>query len=158
INLSKFAVLSSAFYAESQGVIPIADVLTNSPLNMPVNIALRRSLAEKARLIPTDAPTNTAYVTLPTFVKLTCTLGDPKTQTDKLVIAGLLARTASRFIPNVGGEAGKILQGVGNILTRPGASAANVNAPTNASAGTAQPANPTADLLQSIGGLLEKQR
>ena len=131
INLTKFAVLSSAFYAESQGVIPIADVLTNSPLNLPVNLALRRSLAEKARLVPVGAPTNTAYVSLPTFVKLTGTLGDPKSQTDKLVIAGLLARSATRFIPNVGGDAGKILQGVGNILTSQGAAAPNVNAPTN---------------------------
>ncbi|MCI0534993.1 MAG: AsmA family protein, partial [Verrucomicrobiales bacterium] len=159
INLNKFAVLSSAFYAESQGVIPIADVFTNSPVNLPVNLALRRSLAEKARLVPTDAPTNTAYVSLPTFVKLTGTLGDPKSQTDKLVIAGLLARSALKFVPGTEGGAGKVLQGVSDFLTRKGTAPPNVSAPTNAPAGPAQPANPTADLIQGIGALLGgKQR
>ena len=42
INLSQFVVQSEAFQARTQGAIPIALVLTNSPLNLPVEFALRR--------------------------------------------------------------------------------------------------------------------
>lgn len=118
INLTHFEVVSDAFTADTQGEIPIAAVFTNSPLNnLPVNFALRRSLAEKANLVPSDAPTNTAYVKLPKFVKVSGTLGDPKTHTDKLVIAGLVAKSAAGLPGVVGEKAGNILQGVGGILT-----------------------------------------
>jgi hypothetical protein len=159
VDLNKFAVLSAAFYAESQGTVPIAEVLTNSPLNLPVNFALRRNLAEKANLIPANAPTNTPYVTLPPFVKVTGTVGDPKTHTDKLVIAGLIARSAIRFVPNAGGKAGNIVQGVSNLLTGQGAPAPKVDAPTNVPPPTAsQPATPTSELIQGIGNLLLRPR
>src|SRR5262249_54099437 len=93
IQLQQFSVQSQAFDAESHGTIPMADVLTNSPLNLPVTLSLRRSLAEKAHLLPANTPTNTTYVALPSFVTLAGTLGDPKSEINKLVIGGLLARS-----------------------------------------------------------------
>ncbi|MBI4658514.1 MAG: AsmA family protein [Verrucomicrobia bacterium] len=115
INLSQFSVFSPAFFAQGQGTIRIAPDLTNSPLDIPVALALRRSLAEKARLVGAGTPTNAAYVQLPTFAKLAGTLGDPKTEIDKLVISGVLLQTAGS-LPKVGEKTGNLLQGLGELL------------------------------------------
>ena len=133
INVNQFGVMSQAFYAEGQGAIRIAEVLTNSPLDLPINLSLRRSLAERANLVPSDAPTNTAYVQLPTFAKLEGTLGDPRTEINKLVISGLLLRSAAG-ISQIGNKAGNILQGVGGILSgqKPPDISTNVLSRTNA--------------------------
>lgn len=116
ITLTNFSTLSQAFVAQGQGTIRIADVLTNSTLQIPLTISLRRSLAEKARLIPQNAPTNTPYVTLPSFATITGTLGNPKTDVNEVALAGLLLRTAGN-IPQIDEKAGNILQGLGNILS-----------------------------------------
>jgi hypothetical protein len=137
IELAGLTVFSDAFVAESRGVIPIADVLTNSPINnLPVEISLSRAVAERARVLPANTPTNTAYVKLPTLAYVRGTIGDPKTDVKETVIVGLVATSTGRLIPG-GSDAGKILQGIGGILTgerntnRP---ATNTNAPaTNAS-------------------------
>ncbi len=151
INLENFSVLSSAFHAESRGNIPISDVLTNSPLDLPVTLSLRRSLAEKSNLLPSNAPTNTAYVPLAQFVKLTGTLGNPKTQTDKLMVAGLVTRSVTSIIPKLGGKAAGIVQGVGNLLSGKAPDAPNVNSPE---AVPAQRPGSAATLLQGIGTAL----
>jgi uncharacterized protein involved in outer membrane biogenesis len=126
IKVNQFAVLSHAFYADGQGTVRIAEVLTNSPLDIPITVSLRRSLAEKSNLIPAGAPTNTVYVALPTFAKLDGTLGDPKTEINKVVISGLLLRSAAG-IPQVGDKAGNILQGIGGILSGQKPPAASTN-------------------------------
>jgi type II secretion system protein N len=113
VDLQQFVATSPAFHATASGTIRLAEVLTNSPLDIPVQLALRRSLAEKARLVPAGAPTNTDYVQLPQFVKVAGTIGDPKTQTDKTKIAGLLAGSIGGA---VGGDAGNVIQGVGGLL------------------------------------------
>jgi type II secretion system protein N len=113
VDLEQFVTTSPAFYATARGTIRLAEVLTNSPLDIPVQLALRRSLAQKARLMPPGAPTNTDYVELPQFVKMAGTIGDPKTETDKTKIAGLLAGSIGSA---VGGDAGNIIQGVGGLL------------------------------------------
>lgn len=137
VNLTDFSVQSQAFFAQGAGTMRIAEVLTNSPLDVPVTVSLRRSLAEKAKLVPANTPTNAVYVALPSFAKMTGTLGAPKTDVNELVITGLLLQSAGN-IPNVGGKAGTLLQGIGGILSgqRP------VLTPTNAPPGSAtnQPA------------------
>lgn len=131
VQLNQFAVLSQAFYAEGKGDMQIAPVLTNSPLNIPVTIALRRSLAEKARVIPPNTPANTDYVSLPSFASLRGTLGDPKTDINEKAIAGILLQTAANM-PQVGGDAGKILQGLGGILSGQRPQIGPTNAPPTA--------------------------
>ncbi|HUJ12061.1 MAG TPA: AsmA family protein [Verrucomicrobiae bacterium] len=130
IEVRKFVAHSAAFLAESQGSIPMADVLTDSPLNQPVEIALAQSIAGKLRFA--NLPAQGSYVKLPTFVQLTGTLGDPSAKTDKRVIAGL---TAQSLAGAVGGRAGSILQGLGGLLT--GQPSATNNAPSGN-----QPASP----------------
>ena len=149
IHLSRFAVQSEAFEATTRGAIPIAEVLTNSPLNLPVEFALRRSLAEKAGLLPPNTPTNARYAALPNFVTVKGTLGDPKSDLNKLALSGLLLKTglgiAEKLGVNLGGKTGNLLQGAGNLLTGQPPSATNPPS-TNPATGL--------NLLQGVGNLL----
>ena len=149
IHLSRFAVQSEAFEATTRGAIPIAEVLTNSPLNLPVEFALRRSLAEKAGLLPPNTPTNARYAALPNFVTVKGTLGDPKSVLNELALGGLLLKTglgiAEKLGVNLGGKTGNLLQGAGNLLTGQPPSATNPPS-TNPATGL--------NLLQGVGNLL----
>ncbi len=144
IEIPAFTAHSDAFMAESKGVIPIADVLTNSPLNQDVEVSLSRNLAQKLRF--SNVPTNAAYMKLPTFVHLKGTLGSPEAKTDKAVIVAL---TASSIGGMVGGKAGGILEGVGAILggkPAPAPAAPTAPATNNPPANVQQP-NPVNDIL-----------
>ncbi|MHC1766094.1 MAG: AsmA family protein [Verrucomicrobiia bacterium] len=144
IALEQFKVQSQAFFAESSGSIPMAEVLTNSPLNLPVTLSLRRTLAEKANLLPANTPTNAVYAQLPSFVRVTGTLGEPDTEINKAVVGGLLARSISGILP-VGESAGNVLQNLGGVLS-------GQRGATNAPAGT----NASASIVQGITGLLDQ--
>ncbi len=121
IKLSGFTVQSEAFEARTQGVIPIAEVLTNSPLNLPVEFALRRSLAEKSSLLPPNTPTNATYAVLPKFVTIRGTIGEPKSDLNELALGGLLLKSgvgiAEKLGVKVDPKTSNLLQGVGNLLT-----------------------------------------
>ena len=121
VTLHRFAVQSEAFEATAQGVIPIAEVLTNSPLDLPVEFALRRSLAEKANLLPPNTPTNAPYAMLPKFVTLKGTAGDPRTDLNEQALAGLLLKSGVGIVEKLGvkidPKAGNVLQGIGDLLT-----------------------------------------
>ncbi len=144
VNLDHLYVWAEAFKADAHGTIPIADVLTNSPLNLPVDFALSHNLAQKARLLPANTPADAQYVSLPTFIRLEGTIGDFKTKTDKLVIGGLLARSLGN-IGGLGGKTGSVLNNISGVLT--GQEAASASNNTNA---------PSAqqNLIQGIGSLL----
>ncbi|MDW7979647.1 MAG: AsmA family protein [Verrucomicrobiales bacterium] len=118
IRLTHAEVVSDLFVARTGGEILIAPRLPDSRINdWPVNIALRRSLAEKARLIAPGTDADAAFIHLPIFAKLGGTVSQPEAKIDKLVIAGMIAKAAGA-IPGVAGDkAGAILQGVGGLLT-----------------------------------------
>jgi len=149
IEVTTFTTQSAMFRAESQGVVPIADVLNNSPLDQPIEISLPRELLEKLRF--SNVPTNDAYAKLPQFVQLRGTLGSPDPDPDKLVIAGL---TAGGLGGAIGGKAGGILQGVSGLLggnLQPAATQTNSTlAATNAPATNVQPQNPVKDILNLL--------
>lgn len=154
IDITKAVVRSEAFHGKVTGVVPIADVLTNSPLNsLPVNLALRRSVAEKANLIPVDAPTNTPYVRLPDFVKLKGTLGAPEPDINKVALAGLLGRSVSGII---GGRAGDVLKGGGNVIENLGGLLQPKPAGTNTTT-TNQPGTNIAPVIKGIQNLFKKK-
>lgn len=135
INLQHVNVLSEAFMANTHGEIPIAPILTNSPLNnLPLDFYLRRSIAEKASLMPSDAPTNAAYVKLPAFVRIAGTIGHPESKTDALVVTRLIAQSAAglpgqagKAVQKVTGEVNKVVPGLGDLLT--GGKSSNTNQP-----------------------------
>lgn len=135
IKVSRFTAQSAVFEARTQGVIPIAEVLTNSVLNLPVEFALRRNWAENSGLLPANTPTDAAYATLPQFVTVKGTLGEPRSDLNELALGGMLLRSgvgiAEKLGVKVDAKTGDVLQGIGNLLT--GQKAATTNkADTNA--------------------------
>ena len=149
IEIPDFIVQSPLFRANSSGEIPIADVLMDSPLNQPVEIALPRDTAAKLGI--SNVPTNEPYAKLPTFVHLNGTLGKPGAKTDKAQLGSLaLAGIGSALLKNSGGETG---QKVGGALNALGALLGNKSAATNTagatnSVSTNQP--PKSNLLDTL--------
>lgn len=170
IQVRPLVAASDAFQARSEGVIRLAAGWTNSPLELPVQLALREDLARQiklARLTPADRP---GFFVLPPFVKITGTLGAPETEIDQMRLAALLAGSVGGAL---GGRAGDALQGVsgllqgdvqsavgalGNLL--PGAkSPAPTNAPTATNAPAARSTNappPRPGVLDLLEGLRKR--
>lgn len=142
IHVEKMGVESEAFYANVTGDVTIDKVLTNSPLNLPVALSLRKSLAEKALLVNKASASDAKYAPLPNFVTIRGTLGKPDSDINKMALAGTLINMTAGLTKNAAvGNAAAAL----NALT--GNSEPNTNAAgTNASAGS--------KLLQGLGGLL----
>jgi uncharacterized protein involved in outer membrane biogenesis len=145
ISVGKTDLQSEAFFAHIAGDIPIEKILTNSPLNLPLELSLRRSLAEKAHLLPDNTPADAKYAALPKFVTIKGTLGNPKSDANRIAIAGLLARGVGGL---VGGRTGDIVNKVGGLVSGTASS-------TNASGTNAGPA---ANLLQGFGSLINKNK
>lgn len=127
IDIRKFEVQSSAFIINSSGTIPIADILTNSPLDFPIEFWLKSELARRF-VIQNVQPGE--YVKLPNFAQVKGTLGNPDVKIDKLKIAAL---TMVGVGGSAGNKAGNIIRGIGGILS--GQSLAPSNQPAQ------QPAN-----------------
>lgn len=110
IQVKKCDLISEAFMAQITGAISMADPLTNSAIpKLPVTFALSRSLAERGGFVTADSATNTAYIPLPNFLYLTGTLGNPDTERNDAVIAGIVAK---KILPHVGGDAGKVIDSI----------------------------------------------
>jgi hypothetical protein len=139
-KLKHLGVESDAFYAESTGTITLADVITNSTLNLPLDISLSRSLAQRAGLLAADGSTN-RYAKLPRFVTVKGTLGAPDKDINELAILGTVAKGAAAFgLGNA--KAQDALGAVGSLLT--GQTGGTNNASTNA----------TANIVGAVGSLL----
>lgn len=148
IELQAAEIRSAAFQAQAAGHIALATILTNSAIQIPVNVALSRAMADKVGLVNADMPTNLAYISLPDFLKMKGTLGEPKADINKLVLVGLAARTGAGVVKQFGGsgtnKTGSILDAVGGLLgggktapapapaTSPGSATATTRPPTAA--------------------------
>lgn len=135
IQLVDTRARSASLEVTTTGTIPIADDLMQSPLGFPVNVSLSRELAEKAKLVTAETPTNAVYVAIPTIASLKGTLGAPTADVDK-VKAGLLAARGIAGI--VGGQTGNAIGGVADLVG--GVAKGDSNAVGN--------------LIQGLGGLL----
>jgi len=111
INVTQFEVKSPSFIVSSQGTIPIADVLTNSPLDFPVEFWLKSDIAKRFVLQEVQSG---EYVKLPNFAQVKGTIGSPDVKVDKLKVA---AMTAVGIGGAAGNKAGGIIRGIGGILT-----------------------------------------
>jgi hypothetical protein len=144
VQVAHATVESEAFLANVTGTMTLADVLTNSPLNLPLDLSLRRSLAEKAKILPLSTPADAKYAKIGNVYTIRGTWGDPKPEENKAVLAGLLLQSAGGL--GLGNEKVEgALGAVGNILT--GQKGSNTN-----SAGTN--ASPVGNIVQGIGSLL----
>jgi hypothetical protein len=141
VDLQKAVVQSPAFEAEATGTITLAEVLTNSPILIPVSVSLERSVAQRLNLAG-NTPTNATYAKLPDFLTMKGTLGNSKTDINKVALV-------SAVLQGVGGNAGKAggaLQGLSGLLS---------GGTTNpSSTSTNQPGGKAAGLLQGLGGYL----
>lgn len=136
---------SSVFRGGMSGTVTMDEVLTNSVLNnLPVDIALRRNVSDAARMTPSGTPADVQFVTLPRFVSVAGTVGNPKTKIDTIAVTRLLAGTVGNYL---GGDAGKILKGIGNLGT---------GSSTNASGTNTTSTNAVGNLIQGLGSLLQK--
>ena len=141
VDLQQAMVQSPAFEAQASGTITLAEVLTNSPLQMPVSISLERSVAQRINLAG-NTPTNATYAKLPDFLTMKGTLGSSKADINKVALA-------SAVLQGMGGKAGQAggaLQGLSNLLT------GGTN--TTSSSSTNQAGGKAGGLLQGMGGLL----
>lgn len=154
IDLKGFTVESEAFRANATAVVPIADVLNDSPLNdVPLKLELRRSLAQKANLLPDNTPADAKYAAIQDFVKLKGTLGKPEAEIDKGVVtlmilkstpAGSVVNAAGGILKTGTGAVGNVL---GGLLGTGGTNTTGTatNAPTGST--NAAPKNPLDGLL-----------
>ncbi len=162
-----FQAASDAFFASADGNISLAPVLTNSTVDLPVNLALREDLARQFKVTNLTPSSRTNFLTLPQFVKIEGTVGTPETQIDKLRLAALLAGGVGGAL---GGDAGAAAQGIGSLLqgdTKGALGTLNnflqktpgyTNAPgTNAPAQTKTHASPVQDVLGILKSLGKKK-
>ncbi|MBE7503747.1 MAG: hypothetical protein HS113_26365 [Verrucomicrobiales bacterium] len=113
VNVRPFTAASDAFFATSEGVIRLDPVLTNSSVQLPIQLALREDLARQIKLVNLTPSSRTNYLALPPLVRLAGTLGAPETEIDKVRLAALLAGSVGGAL---GGQTGTALQGVGSLL------------------------------------------
>lgn len=144
-------VQSAAFRADASGGVRFAPVLDDSPVDVPVLVALQRQLAEKAVLLDASVPADAAYAPLPRFVTLKGTVGAVQADINYTVVGAMSAKAVGRAVgglgSNVGNKVGGVLGVLGNALGGGGGAAAT-NAPAKA---TNAPANPVGDLLRGLG-------
>jgi hypothetical protein len=146
VDLQKAVVQSAAFLAEARGTVTLADVLTNSALQVPVSISLSHGIAKNFGLAPADASTNAAYAKLPDFYTLKGTVGEPKNDINKLALAKLGGKAILGVGSNLGGSTGAIIRDVGGLF---GTSPA-----TNSQSRTNQPADKSGGLIKGLGGFI----
>ena len=170
VSLNRARVQSSALRIDARGGLRFAPVLTNSPINIPVTIALSRKLAEKAVLLDASTPADAAYAPLPEFLTVKGTLGNPSPSIDKIALAAMGAKTLGRAAAGLGGNLGGKVAGaagvLGNLLGAPAAvpptnapatnpktalTTNTVNTPVNTLLSTNSPAKAIEGLLRGFG-------
>jgi len=146
VDLQQAVVQSAAFQATAQGAITLGVPLTNSVMQLPVTLSLKRSLAERMNLLPANTPTNAAYAKLPDFLTIRGTMGNPQPDINKRALFGTVLTGVAGSIKGGGG----ILQDVGGILTGQPRGATNTATATS----TNSSGSKAGGLLEGLGGLL----
>jgi hypothetical protein len=95
-------------------------VLTNSTINIPVAIFVSQPIGKQLNLVSDNTTANATYVSLPQFLTMTGTLGNPKTEINKVALASLTLKSLGQGIltqpKNAGTNAGNLLN---NFFNRP---------------------------------------
>ena len=152
VDLAQAVVQSPAFRADSKGTVTLAEVLTNSPIQLPVSISLSHDLGQRVGLVTAETPTNAAYVALPDFYTMKGTVGDPKNDIDKKALFKIAAKGIVSAIP--GGKTNELIQGLTGILS--GSKPAGTNA--SPGTGTNAPATNQAPLNNLLNDLLRPKK
>lgn len=109
VTVKTARVSSAAFTADVQGKVDLADVLTNSPIQLPVTVSL---------------PKDGAMQVLPQFLTLKGTVGAPKSDIDPLA----LARAATQLPGAAGNLVNQGVSQLGNVIDKALGSGGGTNA------------------------------
>ena len=147
VLLENALIRSAAFEATAKGTVTLAAVLTNSALQIPVGVALRRELAQKSGLVSAGTPTNAVYVALPDFLTVQGTVGKAEPKINYAALAGFAVRASAGLVGNSGKavleQGANLAEGVGRIFG--GGNKTNAPAATN---------SPSGGLGAALGNLL----
>jgi hypothetical protein len=121
IEVQHALVQSLTFQVETRGQVTLADSFTNSPIEFPVAIALRRSLAEQIGQVTAQTPVNAHFVKLPAFLTMLGTVGAPSRKLDYPALAqmavklgvGLMDGGAQAAVDQVTGTLGGLADALG---------------------------------------------
>jgi len=147
VRLQSAEVQSGAFQAVASGQIELASILTNSTLEIPIQVLLSRPLAGQIGLVNSHTPTNAAYIVLPDFLKIEGTLGNPKANIDKLVLVELAAEAGGGVVKGFGEAGGNT---AGSILNAAEGLFGGGKSATNNSTPATTNASPAAGLLKLV--------
>jgi hypothetical protein len=148
VNLQQAVVRSAAFEADAQGAVTLSPVLTNSVIEIPVSVSLSRPVMQRLNLLAADTPTNALYAKLPNFLTLRGTVGNPKSDLDKVA----LLKTAAQGV--TGGKAGGVLQGFQGLRSLvPGGSSV-----TNSPGGSTNQPSGAGGMLKGLFDGLDKSK
>jgi hypothetical protein len=113
IDLQQATVQSTAFKADAQGGIVLAQVLTNSTINIPITVSVNRSIAKQLNLASANTAANATYVPLPQFLMMKGTIGVPKADINKAALGGMAVQSLGGGIINTSTNGASQ---VGNLL------------------------------------------
>ena len=115
VNLTRFTAQSPVVIVEAQGSIQLASVLTNSPMNIPIEVWLPNDFAK--RFTGSQFPPGSAYGKLTHFVDVRGTIGTPDVKVEKAKLIGsAVVGNLGALGGVIGGKAGDTLKGVGGAL------------------------------------------
>jgi uncharacterized protein involved in outer membrane biogenesis len=115
IDLTSASVQSTAFKADGQGGIALAQVLTNSTINIPIAVFVSQSIGKQLNLASGTAPANATYVPLPQFLTMKGTIGNPKADINKVALGGMAVKSLGSGIL---GTTTNAASQVGNLLNQ----------------------------------------
>jgi hypothetical protein len=152
VVMDRAVVRSTVFEGvASNGVVTLANELTNSPINIPISIWINKAFTSKlSNVVGADAQTNGNYVKLPDFFSEIGTVGDPKPKLNMMAIAKGTVQTLVPGLLNGGtNSSGNLLQGIGGFLQGGGAS---TNQPVTTNQPPATNQSPVNNLLNRFLG------
>jgi len=113
IDLTSASVQSTAFKADGQGGIALAQVLTNSTINIPIAVFVSQSIAKQLNLASGNTSASATYVPWPQFLGMKGKIGNPKADINKVALGGMAVKSLSSGII---GTATNGASQVGNLL------------------------------------------
>jgi len=115
IDLQQATVQSTAFKADARGGIALAQVLTNSTINIPVAVFVSRPIGKQLNLASANTAANATYVPLPQFLTMKGTIGVPKADINKVALGGMAVQSLGSGILNTSTNG---TSQVGNLLNQ----------------------------------------
>jgi hypothetical protein len=126
VELQNFSIASDLFILSTHGQLRLAEPWTEASLQLPIHLALNDRVASRLGLKNLPSGGQPGFVQLPSFLTLEGTLGSYTNKVEATRISGLLAGALGR---SIGGDAGKTIETIGNLLEGVSGAGNKTNAP-----------------------------